>query len=368
VEVVSVIIPAYNAAAAIAETIASAQEQTYQDLEILVVDDGSTDDTAAIVEEIAARDTRVRLLRQSNQGVASARNFAIRESRGSLLAPLDADDLWHPEKIARQISIMRERGPTVGLVYAWSSSIDEQGQIIRLPERVSLQEGSIFPFLIIRNLIGNGSVPLLRRTCVIAVGGYDPSLRARGCEGCEDLLLYLTIAARYDVAVVPAFLIGYRKSAVSMSRNVEQMRRSRDLVIRTIRARHPELPGRIFRWATALNCWQMAGWMHHVSLLTGSAFCARTFAYDPGFLFEPPLWISARRTATRLAQRVGLMDGECERGLRFLESRASSDGHLGLNTRLFSRRRYRFLQSQAYATSHRGPTVPPNFNTETGPV
>jgi glycosyltransferase involved in cell wall biosynthesis len=126
-----------------------------------VVDDGSTDDTRH-VEEIA-RDTRVCLLRQSNQGVASARNLAIRASRGSLVAPLDADDLWHPEKIARQVFTMRERGPTVGLVYAWWSYIDEQGQIIRLPEHVSLQEGNAFPFLSIRNLIGNASVPLLRR-------------------------------------------------------------------------------------------------------------------------------------------------------------------------------------------------------------
>ena len=367
-ELVSVIIPAYNAAAAIAETIASAQEQTYQDLEILVVDDGSTDDTAAIVEEIAARDTRVRLLRQSNQGVASARNFAIRESRGSLVAPLDADDLWHPEKIARQVFTMREKGPTVGLVYAWWSYIDEQGQIIRLPEHVSLQEGNAFPFLSIRNLIGNASVPLLRRACVVEVGGYDSSLRARGCEGCEDWLLYLTIAARYDIAVVPAFLIGYRKSGFSMSSDVGRISRSRDLVIRTIRARHPELPGRIFRWAAALNCWEVAGWMYRDSLFTWFAFCARTFAYDPGFLFEPPLWISARRVATRLTRRVGLMDGECERRLSFLESSAPSDGHLGLKARVFSWRRYRFLQSLAYAASHRSPAVPPSFNTESGPV
>jgi glycosyltransferase involved in cell wall biosynthesis len=357
-EFVSVIIPAYNAAAFIAETLASAQNQTYQDLEIIVVDDGSTDDTTAIVEGIAARDPRVRLLRQSNQGVASARNFAIREARGSLVAPLDADDLWHPEKIARQISTMRERGPTVGLVYAWSSFIDERGQIIRLPERVSLLEGNIFPFLIIRNLIGNGSVPLLRRACVMEVGGYDSSLRARGCEGCEDLLLYLTIAAQYDVAVIPAFLIGHRKSAFTMSTNVDQMRRSRDLVIRTIRTRHPELPGRVFRWATALNFWEVGGRMHGDSLLTASAFCARTLAYDPGFLFEPSFWITARRIATRLVQRMGLMDGECNRRLKFLDPSALSDRHLRFSARLFSQRRHRFLQFQAHATRHRRSAVP----------
>src|SRR5882724_12888422 len=101
VELISVIIPAHNARAFIADTLASAQAQTYENLEIIVIDDGSTGDTATIVEAIAARDLRVRLLHQQNQGVASARNFAIRESLGTLIAPLDADDLWHPEKIAR---------------------------------------------------------------------------------------------------------------------------------------------------------------------------------------------------------------------------------------------------------------------------
>ncbi len=362
VELISVIIPAHNARAFIADTLASAQAQTYENLEIIVVDDGSTDDTATIVEAIAARDLRIRLLHQQNQGVASARNFAIRESRSTLIAPLDADDLWHPEKIARQYSAMRERGRTVGMVYAWSSLIDEEGLVIRQHGGVPVHEGDIFPFLIISNLIGSGSVPLLRRDYVLEVGGYDTSLRARGCEGCEDLMLYLTIAARHDVALVPEFLIGYRKSAFKMSRNVDQMKRSHDLVIRTIRARYPELPRRVFRWAQAMYCWRVGGRLYRSRPLSSCLLCARTFAYDPGFLFEPQLWRSVGRSLRRLLRRVGLTNYEHERRVKFIETCARSDEPLGLKARLFSRRRNAYLAAQKYATRDRRPPAQQRLN------
>src|SRR5687767_8086677 len=91
---VSVIIPAFNAGASIDETLDSVLRQTYRDFEVLVVDDGSDDDTPARVAAFAARDPRVVLLRQQRGGVAAARNLAISRSRGELVAPLDADDLW----------------------------------------------------------------------------------------------------------------------------------------------------------------------------------------------------------------------------------------------------------------------------------
>ena len=123
-ELVSVIVPAYNAAATIGETLRSALAQTYPQLEVLVVDDGSTDATADIVRSFVARDPRVRLLQQANAGVAAARNLAIAQSRGAYVAPLDADDLWHPQKIALQLEALRRGGPRVGVVYCWWRVID----------------------------------------------------------------------------------------------------------------------------------------------------------------------------------------------------------------------------------------------------
>ena len=120
---VTVIIPVFNGERWISSTLASAAAQTHSMLEILVIDDGSTDGTAAIVEAAASRDDRIRLIRKQNGGVSAARNKGIAEARGELIAPLDADDLWHREKIARQVAAMRS--PEVGLVYCWAVEIDE---------------------------------------------------------------------------------------------------------------------------------------------------------------------------------------------------------------------------------------------------
>jgi len=94
---VSVIVPAYNAEAFIAQTLDSIISQTYQNIEILVVDDGSQDRTPEIVESFAQRDQRITLLRQANAGVAAARNLAIEKSNGEYIAPIDADDIWYPQ-------------------------------------------------------------------------------------------------------------------------------------------------------------------------------------------------------------------------------------------------------------------------------
>src|SRR5581483_2806371 len=94
--IVSVIMPAFNAAATIRSAIESVLAQAWRELELIVVDDGSTDETAQIVSEIAARDSRVHLLKQANSGVAAARNNGIREARGEFIAPIDADDICFP--------------------------------------------------------------------------------------------------------------------------------------------------------------------------------------------------------------------------------------------------------------------------------
>ena len=114
-ELISVIIPAHNAARHISATLRSVRDQTHRSLEIIAVDDGSTDNTGQILEKFAAEDRRMSVLRQDNSGVAMARNLAISHSRGDFIAPLDADDIWHPEKLARQLSALIRGGPTVGI-------------------------------------------------------------------------------------------------------------------------------------------------------------------------------------------------------------------------------------------------------------
>jgi len=123
---VSVIVAAYNAETFIKQTLDSVLNQTYRNIEVLVVDDGSEDRTAEIVAAIVQKSQRVLLLQQSNKGVASARNLAIQNPRGAYIAPIDADDIWYPQKLEKQMQCMLQAEPSVGLVYAWSAYIDEK--------------------------------------------------------------------------------------------------------------------------------------------------------------------------------------------------------------------------------------------------
>src|SRR5690606_15977961 len=126
--VVSVVVPAYNAEAYLGEALRSVLAQTYELLEVLVIDDGSQDRTADIVRELAMEDERVRLLQQSNSGVADARNLGIEHARGVYIAPLDADDLFYPQKLEAQVARMESGDEAVGVVYCWWISIDHEGR------------------------------------------------------------------------------------------------------------------------------------------------------------------------------------------------------------------------------------------------
>jgi Glycosyl transferase family 2 len=241
---VSVLIPAYNARQTIAEALRSAQQQTYADLEIIVVDDGSTDDTANIVSRFGNEDPRIILIRQPNAGVAVARNTALASSKGSLIAPLDADDLWHPQKIERQVANLHGAPDDVGLDYCWFVDIDMDSVITRC--YASRFEGDVYHPLILGNFIGNSSVPLIRRALLEQIGGWEPDLRAANAQGCEDWLLYLQIAERARVVFSPAFLVGYRQLPDAMSRNVQQMTRSYQTTMGYARARRPDIPQELF--------------------------------------------------------------------------------------------------------------------------
>lgn len=245
-KLVSVIVPAFNAEDTICESVVSALNQTYRDIEVLIVDDGSTDGTKAIAAELIRCDARVRYIYKQNGGVASARNKGIAEARGDYIATLDADDLWYPTKLARQIERFEEKGPNIALVYAWCCWIDDYGNITGSAPPTRL-EGSIFPQMCLGNIVISGSNALIRREALSAAGGFDESLRSRGGQGCEDWKLYLQIAQRHEIASVPEYLIGYRISPGSMSDDFEQMMRSRRLVEAEFVSIYPELAPQFIR-------------------------------------------------------------------------------------------------------------------------
>lgn len=236
----SVVIPAYNASRTIEETLESVINQTHSNLEILVVDDGSTDGTMEIAKSFAARDPRIQLIRQTNGGVAAARNAGIAASSGAFVAPLDADDLWHPAKIERQLRVFEANDDRMGLVYTWFALIDHRSRVMQLRHRPN-HEGEVLAPLAYHNFIGNGSSAMFRREALAHTSGYDSTLRARGGQGCEDWKLYFQIAERYRFGLVPEALTGYRHLDDNMSSDVLQMLRSRDLCTQDLLPFHPEL-------------------------------------------------------------------------------------------------------------------------------
>lgn len=236
---VSVVIPAHNAAETLDETLRSVRSQTNQELEIIVVDDGSTDCTAAIAERHAVVDGRVRVIRQDNAGVAAARNAGWRSAASDLIAFVDADDLWAPTKIERQVAALGLGGDRVGLVYCWVAFVNPAGYVIA-PCRSGHHTGNVIPLIFVNNMVVSGSTPLIRRQALIDAGGYDSGLRAAGAEGCEDHLTCCRVAAKYHFACVPEYLVGYRISGSSMSSSRQRMLRSWLIVRDEMAARYPE--------------------------------------------------------------------------------------------------------------------------------
>jgi glycosyltransferase involved in cell wall biosynthesis len=222
---VCVVVPAYNAAATLDETLCSVRAQTHRALEIIVVDDGSSDETPAIVERHAVEDPRLRLLRQANAGVAAARNAGWRAAKADLISFIDADDLWAPTKIERQLQALEQAGPSTGLAYCWTARLAEDGTVSSYHDGVS-HVGDALSALLRSNYIGSGSNVLVRRQALVDTDGFDAGLREAGAQGCEDWLFCCRVAQSHHFACVPEYLVGYRYRERAMSRDRRQMLRS----------------------------------------------------------------------------------------------------------------------------------------------
>lgn len=199
---ISVIIPAYNAAHFIADAIESALAQTRRPDEIVVVDDGSTDDTARVVARYAMHG--VRYIYQQNRGPGAARNRGIRETSGELIAFLDADDLWLPAKTEVQEAYLAAH-PTVALVSCdrWTWKVEKGRQSI---ERFGPPRGrNARREVMVRNIVGNPSQVMARREAVLSAGCFDTTMR-----WAEEWDLWTRIAARADIGFVHQPLCVYR--------------------------------------------------------------------------------------------------------------------------------------------------------------
>jgi GT2 family glycosyltransferase len=145
------------------------------------------------------------LVARPKGGPAAARNFGIAHAEGEWIALLDADDVWHPTKLAKQVAVATAAAEPPGFVYCWYRKIDERGYVIGSGPRWSAQGNAFLPLAYLHYIRGGSSL-LLAKSAFLEAGGYDESFR----EGCEDVVLELEIARRRPVAVVPEYLFGYR--------------------------------------------------------------------------------------------------------------------------------------------------------------
>ena len=210
---VSVIIPAFNVAKFIKGAIESVFNQTYKNIEIIVVDDGSTDATREIVNSFG---DKVMHIDQSNQGHAIARNTGLKVSSGRYCAFLDADDYWLPEKVEQQVRILNEM-PDVGIVHCDIKRIDDEGREIKqYPRREEYIDGKIFPYLLMRKGHIATSSAMFRKECIEKHGLLDDSVRDWGSE---DREFWLRICKHYKVKYIGEPLVIYRQRKRSLSRS-----------------------------------------------------------------------------------------------------------------------------------------------------
>jgi glycosyltransferase involved in cell wall biosynthesis len=205
---VSVVIASHNQARWLGEAIESVRAQTFTDWELVVVDDGSTDDTPGIVRRHQRDDPRVRYLAQSRLERSAARNRGVALGSGHLVAFLDADDRWLPEKLDRQVAAL-SADPAAGLCYTTARFIGPAGEPLAIRKPPRPIAGDAFSVLMRGNVLILASV-VVRRACLDEVGGFDPALAPLGCE---DWDLWLRIARRHRIIAVDDELTLYRKHA-----------------------------------------------------------------------------------------------------------------------------------------------------------
>jgi glycosyltransferase involved in cell wall biosynthesis len=211
---ISVVINTYNSARFLQETVTSVLSQSFTDFELLIIDDGSQDNTLKIAASI--QDPRVQIHAYENGGIARNRNRGLEQASGEFIAFLDHDDRWHPQKLEQQLQALISN-PNAAFVYSWIETIDETGNRIRRYPPVSHQ-GQIFDKLLVQNFLHTASNPLFRRAAVTDVGGLDETI-----YGADDWDLLIQLAAKYEVALSPHYHIQYRIVEGSGSAKVEKV-------------------------------------------------------------------------------------------------------------------------------------------------
>ncbi len=215
---VSIIIPAYNAEAYIMETVSSVIEQTYNRWELFIVDDGSTDGTYQICRKFSEKDDRITVVRQENSGVSEARNHGFRLSSGSLVAFLDSDDVWLPDNLMKKIAVI-ESGD-YGLVHSDAGFINAESQ--RTEGGMAGKEGYLLEDYLLwkGSCIPGPSSAIIKREVLSETGLFDPKLSTSA-----DQDLFIRICANYRIGRLPEITWYYRIHDMNMHKGIGRMER-----------------------------------------------------------------------------------------------------------------------------------------------
>jgi len=226
---VTVLVPSYNAAHFLPISIGSALSQSFQDFEIIVVDDGSSDNTKDIVQVFIDKyPGKIHYFWQENKGLAVARNTGIAQSHGEYLALLDADDKWLPCRLEEGVKVL-DADASVGLVHGNIIYIDANNKETSAAKRnVQFLNGYIFDNIFLRKADIACPTVLFRRSCCDDIGTFDVKLSRLGCE---DRDLWLRLASKYKIIHIDKILSYYRVSPQSMSNNLNKMLEARFYVI-----------------------------------------------------------------------------------------------------------------------------------------
>ncbi len=234
---VSVILPVRNGGAYLETAVTSILRQSMHDFELLVIDDGSTDAAFAAVRPVAARDGRIRLLRNPGSGIVDALNFGLAESRCALIARMDADDIALPDRFARQVEFL-DREPSVAVLGTQAAFIDPSGNLTGDRTHFPTDPGSIAAALLTRGCVLRHPTVLARRDVLLRAGGYRPAPAKA-----EDYDLWLRLSEHVRLANLPEVLLYYRvhSDQVSAGLNLQQ-RFGHDLSLLAARKRRSGLP------------------------------------------------------------------------------------------------------------------------------
>jgi glycosyltransferase involved in cell wall biosynthesis len=231
---VSVVLPAWNRADWVARAIRSVLGQTHRSVELIVVDDGSTDDTGRVAQSFGHA---VTLLGQSHRGPYAARNLGVRHASGELIAFIDSDDAWYPDRLARQLALLGD--PTVGLVFGDADRVDYRGGTPRRHARTAFQvtpprRGWVTDHFAYGNFIPTSSV-LVRRGCLEEAGEFCDSAQLSA-----DYVMWFRISLRYRLEYVDGPVFEYAMHAGGISRDLLAALRSRIELFRAMLAQAPD--------------------------------------------------------------------------------------------------------------------------------